>query len=207
MSNFSDFINEYPYADYHNLNLDWVIKITKAVQAETARLSEEFSKIEIMTEDYIQSMINTSIASNNIEVYRRINDLKTETYASMEQCKADITAAYTAYVNQQINLLKIYVDSQDASFDNLAKSYADTALSRANQYTDEHVLDYTLMINPITGEYEDVREVVDDIVKYFHTEGSLTAAEYDALDLTASGYDAYDLTAYDYDFNGKTLLV
>lgn len=203
----SDFINEYPYANYHNLNLDWIIKITKAVEAETARLSEEFAQIEIMTEDYIQNMINTSIASNNIEVYQRINDLKTEVYASMEQCKADITAAYTAYVNQQINLLKIYVDSQDASFDALARSYADTALTRANEYTDEHVLDYTLMINPITGEYEDVRDVVDDIVKYFHSNESLTAAEYDALDLTASAYDAYDLTAYDYDFNGKTLLV
>lgn len=203
----SDFINEYPYANYHNLNLDWIIKITKAVEAETARLSEEFAKIEIMSKDYIETMIDTAIASNNIDIYRRINDLKTEMNASMEQCKTDITNAYTAYVNQQINLLKIYVDSQDASFDTLARSYADTALTMANQYTDEHILDYNRMINPITGEYEDVREVVDDIVKYFHSEHTLTAAEYDALNLTAEGYDAYDLTAYDYDFNGKTLLV
>ena len=203
----SDFINEYPYANYHNLNLDWIIKITKAVEAETARLSEEFAQIEIMSKDYIQAMIDTAIASNNIDIYRRINDLKTEIDASMEQCKTDITNAYTAYVNQQINLLKIYVDSQDASFDTLARSYADTALTMANQYTDEHILDYNMMINPITGEYEDVREVVDDIVKYFHSENALTAAEYDTLNLTAEGYDAYDLTAYDYDFNGKTLLV
>lgn len=203
----SDFINEYPYANYHNLNLDWIIKITKAVEAETARLSEEFAQIEIMSKDYIQTMIDTAIASNNIDIYRRINDLKAEMNASMEQCKTDITNAYTAYVNQQINLLKIYVDSQDASFDTLARSYADTALTMANQYTDEHILDYNMMINPITGEYEDVREVVDDIVKYFHSENALTAAEYDALNLTAEGYDTYDLTAYDYDFNGKTLLV
>ena len=203
----SDFLNEYPYANYHNLNLDWIIKITKAVEAETARLSEEFAQIEIMSKDYIQTMIDTAIASNNIDIYRRINDLKTEMNASMEQCKTDITNAYTAYVNQQINLLKIYVDSQDASFDTLARSYADTALTMANQYTDEHILDYNMMINPITGEYEDVREVVDDIVKYLHSENTLTAAEYDALNLTAEGYDAYDLTAYDYDFNGKTLLV
>lgn len=203
----SDFLNEYPYANYHNLNLDWIIKITKAVEAETARLSEEFAQIEIMSKDYIETMIDTAIASNNIDIYRRINDLKTEMNASMEQCKTDITNAYTAYVNQQINLLKIYVDSQDASFDTLARSYADTALTMANQYTDEHILDYNRMINPITGEYEDVREVVDDIIKYFHSDNTLTAAEYDALNLTAEGYDAYDLTAYDYDFNGKTLLV
>lgn len=200
------FINQFPYSDAHELNLDWIIKIVKAVEAETTRLSEEFAKIEILTEDYIQSMIDSAIAQNNIDLYRRINDLKIEIYASMDQMKQTITNDYTAFVNQQIQLLKIYVDSQDANFDSLARSYADTALTQANDYTDQHVLDYTLMINPITGEYEDVREVVDDIVKYFHTEGSLTASEYDALELTAQGYDNYDLSAYDYDFNGKNLL-
>lgn len=203
----NSFINQFPYSDFHELNADWLIKIVKAVEAETARLSEEFSKIEILTEDYIQNMINTAIAQNNIAVYNRINELRTEIYASMDQMKATITNEYTAFVNQQIQLLKIYVDSQDANFDSLARSYADTALTQANEYTDQHVLDYTLMINPITGEYEDVRNVVDDIVKYFHTEGSLTAYEYDNLELTAQAYDNYELSAYDYDFNGKNLLI
>ena len=35
---------------------------------------------------------------------------------------------------------------------------------------------------------------------------TLTAAEYDALDLTAAAYDAEDITAYDYDTNGKRIL-
>ena len=63
-----------------------------------------------------------------------------------------------------------------------------------------------MMINPITGVYEDVRNVVNDIVSYFHTGDSLTAIEYDTLDLTAQDYDDYELSAYDYDFNGKNLL-
>ena len=63
-----------------------------------------------------------------------------------------------------------------------------------------------MMINPITGVYEDVRNVVDDIVSYFHTQDSLTATEYDTLALDADYYDNKQITAYDYDFNGKTLL-
>lgn len=190
------FINQFPYSDWHELNLDWLIKITKAMAAQVDYLSEEFSKIEILTEEYIQQMIDVAIRTNNIELYNKMNELHTQ-----------ITNEYQAYVQAQLSLMKTYVNNQDVYYDNLAQNYASTALTQANDYTDQHVLDYTMMINPITGEYDDVRVVVNDIVSYFHTENALTAAEYDALDLTASAYEAYDLTAYDYDFNGKLRLV
>ena len=35
---------------------------------------------------------------------------------------------------------------------------------------------------------------------------TLTAEEYDTLDLTAEEYDNEDITAYDYDWNGKEIL-
>lgn len=190
------FINQFPYSDWHELNLDWLIKITKAMAAQVDYLSEEFSKIEILTEEYIQQMIDVAIRTNNIELYNKMNELHTQ-----------ITTEYQAYVQAQMSLMETYVNNQDVYYDNLAQNYASTALTQAKDYTDQHVLDYTMMINPITGEYDDVRVVVNDIVNYFHTENALTAAEYDALDLTASAYEAYDLTAYDYDFNGKLRLV
>ena len=68
------------------------------------------------------------------------------------------------------------------------------------------VLSVTMMINPITGEYDDVRDVITDIVDYFHSDNSLTAAEYDALSHTAQPYDNYQISAFDYDFNGKNIL-
>ena len=189
------FINQFPYSDFHELNLDWLIKKTKELEGITTYLSEEFSKIHIMTEEYIQSMIDSAIADNNLILAQRLIDLK-----------ADITTEYKGYVTAQINALTIYIDNQDVHYDQLAAGYANTALVQAKAYTDDQVLDYTMMINPITGTYEDVRDVVDDIVTYFHTTDALTAAEYDALDLTASAYDAYDITAYDYDFTGKSIL-
>lgn len=168
---------------------------------------EEFAKIEVMTEGQIEFLIQQAISTNNIELYNRMNQLK-----------IDITAEYKAYTDNAINTLKsytdnkfadqkIYIDNQDIYYDGLAQSYAEHAIVVSNEYTDTKMVDYTYMINPITGDYEDVRDVVTDIVDYFHTDGSLTASEYDALDLTAAAYDAYDLSAYDYDFNGKNLLV
>ena len=190
-----DFIHKYPYSNMHELNLDWLIDETKKLIAEMTTVQEILSQIEIMTEEQIKALINSAIATNNIELYNRMLDYYNQ-----------VTNEYKTYCNNQIAQLKIYVDNQDVYYDNLAKSYADHAIVVSEAYTDSQVLNYTMMINPITGQYDDVRNVVNDIVMYFHTENTLTAGEYDALDLTAAYYDGKDLSAYDYDYNGKILL-
>ena len=201
------FVNQYPYSDFHELNIDWLIKQVKDNIDAIKVLEDKMAEIEVLTEDQINDMIHTAIENNNTILYNRMLQLKNE-----------ITNEYTIYVDNeittlksyllnQINQLKVYVDNQDLVFYNEVIAYADSILAQANAYTDTKVLDYNMMVNPITGVYEDVRNVVNDIVSYFHTDGSLTAAEYDALELTATVYDAYELTAYDYDFNGKNLLV
>ena len=191
-----DFINQFPYSDFHELNLDWLIKTVKETETNIKTLQDEFAKIVILTEDQIKAMIDAAIAENNIELYNRLTQLYDR-----------LTAEYKSYCNAQINDLKVYVNAQDVYYYELNKAYSDNNLAISEAYTDNKVLTYTMMVNPITGQYEDVRLVVDDIVNYFHTADALTAAEYDALDLTASAYDAYELTAYDYDFNGKIRLV
>lgn len=190
-----DWINNYPYSDIHELNLDWLIKKTKDLSTQVDTLNEEFSKIVVLTEDYINNMINTAIETNNQDLYNRMTALK-----------AEITAEYKSYTDAKIRDLTIYVDNQDVYYDNLAKGYSEDAVIISETYTDNQVLTYTKMVNPITGVYEDVRNVVTDIVSYFHTANSLTAGEYDSLQLTALDYDNYEITAYDYDFNGKTIL-
>lgn len=189
------FIHQFPYSDWHELNLDWLIKETKNLRVTMTELQEEFAKIEILTEEQINDMIAAAIESNNTVLYAYLTELRDQ-----------ITADYKSYCNNQIAQLTLYVDNQDTYYNGLAEGYAENAITQANAYTDGQVLNYTMMINPITGAYEDVRLVVNDIVSYFHTGDALTAAEYDALELTASAYDAYEINAYDYDFNGKTIL-
>ena len=186
---------EFPHTRNYEGDLGWIIKNLTEVAQITKYLEEEFAKIVILTQEQIQAMIDSAIASNNIIIAQQLIDLKNQ-----------ITTEYKGYVTAQINALTIYIDSQDVYYNGLAEGYATTALTQAKNYTDEQVMDYTMMINPITGDYEDVRNVVNDIVSYFHTGDSLTADEYDTLDLTAAYYDSKQLNAYDYDFNGKTLL-
>ena len=189
------FINEFPYSDFHELNADWLIKKTKDLLSRMSILEEEFSKIEVLTEEQINKMITRAIAENNTQIFEIIDNLH---LLINEETAASIQAA--------VNSLTIYIDNQDVHYDELAQGYASSALSQANAYTDDKVLNYTMMISPVTGQYEDVRDVVTEIVSYFHTENAFTAGEYDALDLTAQDYDDAELTAYNYDFNGKNLL-
>ena len=186
---------EFPHTRTYEGDLGYLIKKLNQVATDTQFLMEEFQKIVVLTQEQIQSMIDKAIAQNNLILAQELIDLK-----------AQITLEYQGYVTAQINALTVYIDNQDVYYNNLAKGYAEDAETAAKNYTDEQVLSYTMMINPITGEYEDVRNVVNDIVFYFHTGDSLTASEYDALDLTATYYDGKQLTAYDYDFTGKTLL-
>lgn len=209
-----DFINQFPYSDFHQMNLDWLITTMKDVRAQMDAIQEEFSKIEVMTKEQIEILIQEAILNNNRELYDYLTQLKAQITAedkAYTDSQISMTKTYTdnqiTSVNNNINNLKVYVDNQDVFYDDLAKTYADHAVVVANQYTDEKVVNYTYMISPITGEYEDVRDVVKEMIEYFHSNNSLTAAEYDALDLTAAAYDAYDLSAFDYDFNGKILLV
>lgn len=190
-----DFIHKYPYSNLHELNLDWIINQTKDLMTKTAYLEEEFSKIVVVTEEHIQEMIDNAIALNNIQLA-----------ADLQAMYDRITLEYQGYVQGRINQLTTYIDNQDVYYNGLAEGYAAQAQANANAYTDNKILNYTMMINPITGEYDDVRVVVEDIVMYFHSENSLTAGEYDALDMTAEDYDNKQLTAYDYDFNGKIRL-
>lgn len=186
---------EFPHTRTYEGDLGYLLKKLEQVSKDTDYLMEEFSKIVILTQEEIQRMINASIAANNLILAQELQDLKDQ-----------ITIEYKGYVTAQINALTIYIDNQDTYYNGLAQGYAAQTLSEAKSYTDSQVMSYTMMVNPITGEYEDVRNVVNDIVYYFHTQDSLTASEYDLLDLTAAYYDGKQLSAYDYDFNGKTLL-
>lgn len=186
---------EFPHTRTYEGDLGYLLKKLEQVAKDTDYLMDEFSKIVILTQAEIQSMIDAAIADNNRVIAQQLIDLKNQ-----------ITIEYKGYVTAQINALTVYIDNQDAYYNSLSQGYASTALAQAKAYTDSQVLSYTMMINPITGEYEDVRNVVDDIVSYFHTGDALTATEYDTLDLTAAYYDGKQLNAYDYDFNGKILL-
>ena len=112
----SNFINQFPYSDFHELNLDWLLAKTKQLQADMTAMQEEMAQIEILTEAQIRAMITAAIQANNITVY-----------AEMTALEARVTSAYQTYTNNQIGILKNYVDAHSSLSIGAGKAYLNLA--------------------------------------------------------------------------------
>ena len=170
----------FPYTNYHDLNLDWIIEqvnkwaaewdaVKKAYEEFESDLSMIFSKLDQL--DAVDRDLNARLFNLSSHV--------TTIDAIIAQLQSDLIA-YESSNNIRVT-----------DIDNRLTAIEDTA----NWY----------MFSPFTGEYVPLSVVIGELAS-FHLENALTAAEYDALQMTAAAYDAKDLTAIEYDANGKLLL-
>lgn len=97
----------------------------------------------------------------------------------------------TSLINENFNILKSYVDYNDAILDDKITNIQIGAIS---------------VYNPTNGMFQPLQTVINDLYGASNKDG-LTATEFDALDLTATAFDAYQITAYEFDSQGKTILV
>lgn len=190
------FLDKYPYTNYHELNLDWLIETVNEVNETVDYIKEQFSKIEILTKDEINQLIATAINTYDDTIKHVIE--------SSKQSAIDASKTYT---DAQNLIIRDLITSSCAELLETSKNYSIDLYNQMKDYVDGKLIDYNFMYSPISGKYEDVRNVLIDVITTFHKNNSLTASEYDALQLTASAYDAHNLTAVDYDFNSKTILV
>ena len=187
---------EYPYVDPNRYNADWLVKSWKDLSRRVDTIEEEFAKIKILTEDYIQQMIDTSISEFNLGVVQ----------PDLQDLYNKVTNEYKVYIAGELATQKIYIDSQDQAYYALAKDYTDQREIVIRQYIQDILYNYLYMLNPFTGQEDDVRNVVDYMINNFFRADAITAGAYDALNYTATAYDALNITAYNYDFNAKNIL-
>lgn len=201
-----NFRDKYPYTDFHELNLDWVINTVSTNTTRIDTLETEFEQIEILSEEEIDAKIQT--ASDACNAY---------TDAQIENVHTEITNEYTEYVDSEISdlksysdaqdaQLKLYVDNQDSEMLATAEAYTDTREEATRQYIDDKIINVTYMFNPFRGYQTDVRVVVNDIIDDYLRVNAISAGDYDALNLSAGDYDALNINAYNYDFDGKEIL-
>lgn len=178
-----NFFHNYPYTDFHELNLDWCIVNIK-------KLLNYFEGLdELATITYVDESIEALRVALQAAIDLKLNKSDFDTFVY------ELQISLNSMVND-IHALE-YATSQNA------QAIIDTYNNLKN-YIDSQLIDLEV-INPMTGESEPIQLVLNYMANLLR-DNALTAAEYDGADLTATAYDTLQLTAYNYDNYGKNYI-
>ena len=175
--------NNFPYTNFHEMNLDWVIKKVKEI-------------------DQISKTVSELLGRYN-DMFNKVTELSTE----FDSFDAQMQANFEQYAQEAAQYITSELNNFNTLLNEQAENY-DRQLSQMNtrlSSIENTVIRAAYMESPFTGETVPVQQVIYELAS-LHTTDALTAAEYDAADLTAAAYDALQLTAYQYDWNGSTYI-
>ena len=217
-------INKYPYTDFHELNLDWILKEVKSFDAKLAELVTQFDEIKV---DFQQ------IQDDFADIQREFNQILDEVDAKIRKALSTyvpeyVDAAMDPYVRQlnaalaEIETLKQMVLSWNQQLLQIRLDYEQgdrnvkaECLGALNAYKFEVLqqiirldnriddLEFQLpdIYNLVKGYKTNIAFVIYDVydaVRYF----AYTAIEFTNAGFTAQDLDDLGIEALDWDVNG-----
>ena len=192
----------FPYTNFQDLNLDWILKKLKALEDDVKEVVE-LSKTWSEQVDYLNKRME-AIEDENSKLSTLYNSFVQQVeskFNTLEQQQLENFEVLKNQVENEFYRLQLEINQALSSFNDRI-NYLDNKLDE----TLRNLPSLIIMTSPFTGEDDSLQNIIYEIVNE-QKSGSLTAGEYDNLELTASAYDNYDLTAYDYDWRGKELLI
>lgn len=192
--------NNYPYTDFHELNLDWILNEMKALDA---RLDEALTTLSTQIYNRVMGDITpklNEIRSDMTNLQRDFTALSTQ-FTEL----TDTFNAFTAYVNGRLDVLKAYVDSQTLA----AYQYTNTRIEQNNEYILRELQQYLSqikVINFFTGQLISVQDMFDYLASLHATD----ALDYDTMALRSKTYTqlaAFNKTYTELVMSGNTWYV
>ena len=209
--------NKYPYTDFHELNLDWIITKMKELESDYSGLVSGYEQIEA---DFrvLQAEVNNLLNTMEADIRAAINEYLPQAMAPYIQDLNDALAeiermkAEIAGWDDQLYLIRSEYSTAD---DNLQIDY----INRINElrydmlgeilrldYRIDHIMDDLPDIhNPVRGYQTNIAQVIYDVYdacRYF----AYTVKQFDAAGLTAQELDDMQRIAIDLDLNGYFIL-
>lgn len=218
--------DQFPYTNTHELNLDWIMQSMKellvaydSLQTDIKEIQDFISNFENWFNENVDKMIDDRIEITMAYYLQRINEVEALIKSLEEEINSDggvlsqvaeIRDGLQSLQTEIFNLKMYYEDRFNSlielmhEYKNSMDGYVDSKAEQLEQYIKDEVtkLDRLDVINPITGAFESIQNVLNDLADVVTNSYGLTAAQYDALQLTAHVYDSYRITAYDYTTKG-----
>lgn len=195
MSSFNGFFNQYPYTNYHELNLDYILKQLKELEKTIFDILENAEKYTDEVADNLKQIIsdiNIKIDGNYSETIKYIDDQDNILKYRIDDLKTELSK-----LSDNINYL--YVETN---------KYTDESILNNNEYIIKEVskgLEFIKVLNYFTGQYESVQDMFN-FLAYLHTQDAIS---YDELATLNVSYD--EIIAKDFDYTdlatkGKEIL-
>ena len=196
------FINQVPYQDFHELNLDWVLKQISDFRSELDTLHDKvYQEVMEAVQPQLDSMqAELTLMSNNFETFK--SEIRNSQLAFEQQVNdeiADLDRRFLQLVNTVNSLIeqaKLYSDIQN---ENLYNRIVDDINNGVIGVGDVRVINY------ITGESLTVQNMFDYLCA-FHLTNPITYTQLALKSITYSALAALNLTYTDVIVNGNILI-
>lgn len=197
----NEFMNKYPYTDFHELNADYLLQRLKDVEEKLNTIKEDI-------ESEVLAWVQTQL-----EPYeQQLNDLITEVQ-NLERSTEETLAQYDTRINNfinQVNAQIVEIRTELVNSIQAVNALTDLKIEQNNIYLlneiTENVGDLFVVLNPFTGETVTIQDMID-YLSAFHITDSL---DYDTMATRALTYnqvDALNITYTDLTLHGNTLYV
>lgn len=194
------FFNKYPYTDFHELNLDWLLNEMKALETKLD------NAIADITADVIQN-VKEYVDEELADLESEFAQIKLDFAAVQRNVNTlnDAFADFTTYVDGQITFIKNYIDAQVTS----VNERTDVLIASNNQLLLQEMRTYLNQIevvNYFTGELTTIQDMFNYLAS-LHLQQSI---DYDTMASRSKTYTwlaAQNKTYTDLAMNGNVWFV
>lgn len=198
------FTQNYPYTDYHNLNLDWVIGKVKEFEE---RVNNIESDILEQAKEYVDEQLKLAVITLREDYNNFVNEVN-DKIAVLD----DSYANFVKEVSDRIVLMNARIDKMQDTVDSVlaqANAYTQQAIINNNEYIVEQTtkaLDTVTVVNYFTGQRISIQNMFDYLAQ-FHLQNAINYNKMNTRALTYTRFNTLNMTYTDLALDGATLYV
>lgn len=196
------FTNDFPYTDFHEINLDWILNKIKEFQTRIDSFEDSVLKKANAYTDSEILKLSQKISKEFVDFTKEITDKIANIDSNYNQ--------FVNYVNNRITLMENELVKMN--------DYIQTILKQANEYTRQAIINnnaYIIsettkalstvkVINYFTGERVSIQEMFDYLCQ-FHLENAINYTVMASIEKTYTEFNNLSMTYTDLALNGGTI--
>ena len=193
------FDNKYPYSDFHELNLDWILETVSNLEKRVDSLKTEFLDQANKYTDEKFAELKSDLAELEQELNTVVGELQSQ------------YSEFTRVINARIQFIQNDIDNLNQKIDAEiigANEYTNQAIEQNNYYLIEKLSETVgslLVVNFFNGEKVTIQEMFDTLAK-LHIQDPLTYTEYADKNITNTNLSLLKITYTDLVLKGKQLI-